>query len=79
MSGLETLLDIEMVMRVHWDARYVPDVHSEQAMKIKRRLEALGLIVYDPKHERYMTTERGTVYVEAIRALPLPVSSWRMP
>lgn len=76
MSALPTLSHIEMVMRIHWSPNAV-DWSDERQCRVARELVPFGLVVL--RDDRYHTTERGQVYVEALRATPLPVQSWTMP
>lgn len=79
MAALKTLGHIELVMRIHWDPHATDEYMNTTAMigPMLEELMAMGLIESDGL--RYRTTERGGVYVEAIRNLPLPVPSWSMP
>ena len=76
MSYLKTLSHIELCLRIHWDP-YAVDFHNPRQCAIAHNLEDSGLV--ELVLDGYRTTERGRVYVEAIRNLPLPVASWMMP
>lgn len=72
--NIETLSQIECVLRIHWSPLPFEDQNLE-------RLVGFGLI--ERKDGWYRTTEKGRVWVEAIRAVPLPVavtrSRWEIP
>lgn len=84
MSGL-TLIQIGLVLHYHYSPVEHPYIDTEPkafGIAIRGLIDA-GLLV--PHHRTdeysasYKTTEKAAVYVEAIRALPLPVNQWVMP
>lgn len=76
MAALKTLGHIELVIRIHWDPHATDEYMNPKMGSMLEELMIMGLIESDGL--RYRTTERGGVYVEAIRNLPLPVQSWSM-
>jgi hypothetical protein len=78
MSALPTLSHLELLLRIHWKP-FAVDIQDPLECSRARTLRDLGLIEMGSIGGGYRTTGRGHVYVEAIRALPLPVASWEMP
>lgn len=74
--SLKTLSQVETLLRVYWSPQAGIDLLSEQSSE-KHWLLDENLICLSS--EGYEVTERGRIYVEAIRDLPLPVQTWRMP
>lgn len=79
-----TLSQISILLHYY----YSPEEHADcQANSRAWRSAVDGLVreeLLKPNTTRdgsasYQTTDRAAVYVEAIRALPLPVQSWAMP
>jgi hypothetical protein len=69
---LKTLACIEHMLRIYWS----PEPFKADPPALEWLLDN-GLIY---AHESWFkATERGMVYVEAIRELPLPVQKWAMP
>lgn len=70
---MKTLTAIELLLRIHWSPERI-DV-SEAPLKWLLH----NSLVESDGRDWYVTTERGAVYVEAIRQLPLPEQKWVMP
>lgn len=81
METLKTLSAIEYLLNIHWNGQDCEDIRSgaqgwnnaRQWLLENELIEASGLL-----YKTWKTTERGAVYVEAIRDLPLPVKVWSM-
>lgn len=74
MSALRTLSHIEVMLRIYWSPEAFdirPDIISDLILE--------QLICDSPTRRGYCATDRGKVYCEAIRDVPLPVQKWSMP
>jgi hypothetical protein len=71
---VKTLSSIEHVLRIYWS----PERFDTDPRALEWGL-ASGLIA--PSGSWWQVTDRGKVYVEALRNVPLPeqVTEWRMP
>lgn len=78
-----TLSEIELCIRIYYDPHALENF--EKTTRVGQMLQYLieaGLIEKrdtDSHIAEYETTDRGRVYVEAIRNLPLPIKRWHMP
>lgn len=77
MNGI-TLLDVAYLLEAF--ARGVPnEALNKEDLAAANRLQDAGLMVVDKANNLLVATERGAVFCEAIRAVPLPVQCWVMP
>lgn len=81
---MKTLYAIEVLLRLYYTGEnFHPDqINGGKAWCTARDwLHGEGLIETGgaERGRAWEVTERGRVYVEAIRALPLPVCAWIMP
>jgi hypothetical protein len=79
MTGEESLplSDIGLLLWCYWSIESFPATHHFSVNHAAGRLIDAGLLtIGGGRHE---VTDRGRVYVEAIRALPLPQQRWLMP
>ena len=83
MSALKTLGAIEMLLNIHYNGEDADAIKDNTAVWRCSRdwLLENGLIELSNPIEgkTYRTTNRGIVYAEAIRELPLPEQVWMMP
>jgi hypothetical protein len=80
-----TLMQIELVLHYYWS----PEEHLYVVQQVGGARQAvdglmdLGLLDYrtgpSDYSATYETTDKGKVYVEAVRNVPLPVQQWVMP
>lgn len=73
-----TLRHIELLIRCYYTQVTLGELSENDRLKI-RDLYAERLVEDTNAEQNITTTERAKVYVEAIRALPLPIQSWSMP
>lgn len=80
-----TLSQIGVLLHYYWNPTEHPDCGPSLEWRacINGLLEAElirpAVVGVASDGRSYAVTERGAVYVEAIRALPLPVQVWHMP
>lgn len=74
---VSNLSDVRALLYCYYSPERDPDDGWGRSMV---RLLHLGLVASPTGPDgRYTVTERGRVYCEAIRAVPLPVQVWEMP
>lgn len=74
-----TLSEIRVLLWHHYSPAPYPEDNSNIGAAYSN-LISLGLLESEELGTQKMrTTERGAVYIEALRAVPLPVQKWVMP